>query len=265
MLTNLLFNTDPLVVHAPGPLRHKPNWQEIKDAFFSSPPAKLGPVEDLTILTWNNGNEAMGILEKSLDHLGVPYLVKGEGIREWVNSKHKPLLTVEAVNSIKTKYVMGVDSRDAIVLDDPAKILERFKRAFSCELVFGADRMNWPNVERFKRFEESLPGAEESDFKFLNGGMWIGKTEFCREFFTAALETEAVSDVAHSEQGILKQLFQTYYPRVQLDYRCQMFQNIWLVFTPILQINRVNGSQASFESVSRAQVSVTSRGEESIS
>src|SRR5688500_3413435 len=108
MLVNLLFNTEPLVVHAPGPLGHKPYWQEIKDEFLSTPPARIGPVSDLTILTWNNGNETLGILEKSLDHLGVPYVVKGAGVGEWVNSKHKPLLTSEAVNTIETKYVMGV-------------------------------------------------------------------------------------------------------------------------------------------------------------
>jgi hypothetical protein len=236
MLANLQFNTRPLVVHAPGPLQHKPHWQEIKEAFFSSPRLHLGTIADLTILTWNNGNQAMGILERSLCHLGVPYVVKGEGISHWINSKHKPLLTYETLNHIETKYVMGVDSRDAIVLGDPRKIVERFEQSFSCDLVFGADRMNWPNVARFKKFEDSLPGASESDYKYLNGGMWIGRTEFCREFFHAALQTECLNEAPDSEQGILKQLFPVYYPRVQLDYRCEMFQNLWLVFNQTIRL-----------------------------
>ena len=243
MLVNLLFNTEPLVVHAPGPLGHKPYWREIKEEFFSTPPARIGPVRDLTILTWNNGNETLGILERSLDHLGVPYVVKGAGVREWVNSLHKPLLTAEAVNSIETKYVMGVDSRDAMVLGDPNEIVGRFERKFSCEMVFGADRMNWPNVARFKSFEESLPGASESDFRFLNGGMWIGRTDFCREFFKEAARTEAITEAPESEQGILKQLFQTYHPRVQLDYRCEMFQNIWLILNKSIEVRRASASQ----------------------
>lgn len=247
MLVNLQYNTEPLVVHAPGPLRHKPHWREIKDAFFSSPPARIGAVEDLTIVTWNNGNEAMGILEKSLDHLGVPYVVKGAGVREWVNSRDKPLLSYEAACEARTKYVMGVDSRDAIVLGDPHRIVERFEREFSCEMVFGADKMNWPNVARFKSFEESLPGARASDFKYLNGGMWIGRTEFCREFFAAAVRTRTVPEAPDSEQGILKQLFQDFYPRVQLDYRCQMFLNVWLVFTQTIKVTppQVRGGAGS--------------------
>jgi hypothetical protein len=228
MLVNLQFNTNPLVVHAPGPLRHKPHWQEVRDTFFSSPPLRIGTVEGLTIVTWNNGHEAMGVLEKSLDHLGVPYVVKGAGVSDWINSKHKPPLTCEALNEAKTKYVMGLDSRDAMVLGDPRLIVQRFEENFSCDMVFGADIVNWPNLPRFKSYEESLPGAQDSAFKYLNGGMWIGKTEFCREFFAAATQTEAVAEAPDSEQGILKQLFQVYYPRVQLDYRCQIFQNYWL-------------------------------------
>lgn len=236
MLVNLQFETHPLVVHAPGPLEHKPYWREIREAFFSAPRLSIGAIEDLSIVTWNNGIEAMGALERSLDHLGIPYIVKGAGVSDWVNSRHKPLLTCEALEEAKTKYVMGIDSRDAMVIGDPRLIVLRFEQNFSCDMVFGADRMNWPNLPRFKVFEESRAGASGTDFKYLNGGMWIGRTEFCRKFFQAALQTETLSEAPDSEQGILKQLFQIYYPRVQLDYRCQMFQNLWLVFNQSLRL-----------------------------
>ena len=257
MLVNLLFNTRPLVVHAAGFLGHKPYWQELQDAFFATPPARLGGAEDLTILTWNNGHEAMGILERSLEHLGVPCLVLGEGVKEWVNSRDKPRLTAAAVDAIETKYVMGVDSRDAIVLGDPREIVARFERRFSCEMLFSADRLNWPNLAEFKRFEESIPEASAGDFRFLNGGMWIGRTSFCREFFAAALERRPVSSMPESEQGILKQLFPVYYPRVQLDYRCQLFQNLGLVHRKILEID---GSRLSPEPAEgRGGLSLSSR------
>jgi hypothetical protein len=236
MLVNLVFNTCPLVVHAPGFLRHKPYWQEIQDAFFATPPARLGGTEDLTILTWNNGHEAMGILERSLDHLGVPCVVLGRGVRDWVNSRDKPRLTAAALDSVETKYVMGVDSRDAIFIGHPRLVLERFRREFDCELVFSADRMNWPNLGEFRRFEDSLPGAQASDFRYLNSGAWVGRTEFCREFFAAAVETPPVADAPEADQGILKQLFQTFHPRVQLDYRSSMFQNIGFVFDSVLSV-----------------------------
>ncbi|MBD0325662.1 MAG: hypothetical protein ICV68_04490, partial [Pyrinomonadaceae bacterium] len=66
---------------------------------------------------------------------------------------------------------------------------------------------------------------------------WLGRTQFCREFFADAVETEPVEAAPEAEQGILKQLFKKYYPRVQLDYRSTMFQNIGFVFNSIFQIN----------------------------
>jgi hypothetical protein len=237
MLVNLLFNTRPVVVHAHGPHNHKPFWKPIRDRFFSSEKQTLGKIEQLTILTWNNGHEAMGLLEKSLAHLGVPCLVLGAGIEEWVNSIHKPVLTAESLARIDTEFVMGIDSRDAILLDNPQTIVDCFLDKFSCHLVFSADRINWPNIREFKEFEDSLPGAQESEFRYLNSGAWIGRTEFCKDFFSAAVRTEVVDEEPKADQGIFKKLFKRYYPQVQLDYRCQMFQNIGFVFDAILDIN----------------------------
>lgn len=236
MVVNLLFDTTPVVIHAQGRHSHKPYWKPIKENFFSSPAQKLGAFADLTILTWNNGHEAMGVLEQSLAHLGVPCLITGAGIKDWVNSRDKPQLTLEAVNNIQTKYVIGVDSRDAIFINNPHLIVERFEQEFSCELVFSADRMNYPNQKIFRDFEDSIPNASESEFCYLNGGAWIGKTEFCREFFAAAVKTEPEAEVPEAEQGILKKLFKEFYPKVQLDYRCSMFQNIGFVFNSILEV-----------------------------
>ena len=236
MVVNLLFNTTPVVIHAQGSHAYKPYWQPIKEKFFATPPARLGAVEDLTILTWNNGHEAMGILERSLEHLGVPCLVLGAGVKEWVNSRDKPRLTRDALDSVTTRFVAGVDSRDAIFVGHPRLVLERFRSEFDCELVFSADRMNWPNLGEFRRFEDSLPGAQASDFRYLNSGAWVGRTDFCREFFAAAVETPPVEAAPEADQGILKQLFQTFYPRVQLDYRSSMFQNIGFVFDSVLSV-----------------------------
>lgn len=236
MVVNLLFNTTPVVIHAQGSHDYKPYWRPIREKFFASPRRSLGPVADLTIMTWNNGHEAMGLLERSLDHLGVPCVVLGRGVKDWVNSRDKPRLTRDALASITTKFVAGVDSRDAIFIEHPRLVLERFVSEFDCDLVFSADRMNWPNRAEFKRFEDSLPGARASDFRYLNSGAWIGRTEFCREFFAAAVETPPVPDAPRADQGILKQLFPTYYPRVQLDYRSSMFQNVGFVFDSVLSV-----------------------------
>jgi hypothetical protein len=235
MLRNTAFGTSPLVAHGQGPHDYKPFWEPLLERFFATPASSFGAPKDLTILTWNNGNAGMGLLERSLDHLGVPYMVTGRGIEKWVNSEHKPMLTAEALPLITTKYVVGVDSRDAIFLGDPNEIVRRFEADFDCDLVFSADQLNWPNLKRFKVFENGLAGARDSEFRYLNSGAWIGRTEFCREFFAQAAKTPPAPEAPEVDQGILKEIFPAYYPKVQLDYRCRLFQNLGFVARPIIE------------------------------
>ena len=236
MLTNRLFGTHPVVVHAHGSHPNKPQWPPIREWFFNSPRRQLPPLEDLTVVTCNNGHPAMGLMESSLEHLGLSCMVVGQGVDPWVNSVDKPRTLVEAASRIPTPYVVYVDSRDAIFVDDPRVLVERFE-SFGCDMVFSADRLNWPQVKAFKKFEDSLEGARESEFRYLNGGVWMGRTAFCRAFFEEALRTEPALEAPESEQGILKKLLQVHHPRVRLDYRCEMFQNIGFVATPIFDFD----------------------------
>jgi hypothetical protein len=235
-LINLQFGTDPLVVHAHGRHHTKPHWPAIKSAFFSSPARSLGPVEDLTLITCNNGHEAMGLFERSCEHLGVPYRVFGAGVEPWVNAKHKPVVLRDALASIETRYVMYVDSRDAILFGSPHELLDRYRTRFDAAMVFGGDRMHWPPCTAFKEFELGLPKARDSDFHYLNGGCWIGETSYCHAFFVEACATPPVPEAPESEQGILRQLFPHHHPRVQLDYRCELFQNIGFVVAEIFEL-----------------------------
>jgi hypothetical protein len=230
-LTNRLFGTTPVVVHAQGPDYVHPLWPEVRDRFFALPPRRFGAVPDLTILTWNNGNPAMGVLERSLDHLGIPCLVTGHGIDPWVNSRDKPRLTRDALDSIATRYVLGVDSGDAIVVGALDGLPALFE-AFGGDLVFGADKINYPNLKEFREYEDALPGAQTSEFRYLNGGVWIGRTEFCREFFAAACDTPPGTVRPTAEQGILKRLLPRFGPRVKLDYTSAIVQNLGFLFEP---------------------------------
>jgi hypothetical protein len=236
-VANLQSNTFPAIIHAHGSHSHKPHWQPIKERFFASPPRNIGSIQDLTILTCNNGHAAMGVLERSLNHLGVPYVAAGQGVRDWVNSRDKPATIVQCLETIETEFVLYADSRDAICIVDPHEIVRRFRVTFDCALLFGADRINWPPVRAFRLFEERLAAGQQSDFRYLNGGMWIGKTEFCREFFAQAMQTPVLPEAPDSEQGILRRLLPQFVPEVQVDYRCCLFQNIGFVVAPIFAIH----------------------------
>jgi hypothetical protein len=172
-------------------------------------------------------------------------MVRGRGIDPWINSRHKPRVIHDALWEIDTEYVVYADSRDIVLLSGLDIIRDRFRPRKGCELLFGGDRINWPALDRFKRFEESLPEAPASQFRYLNGGAWVGRTAFCRKFFHDALSVPAVPEVPEAEQGILKTLFPAYYPQVQIDYRCEIFQNIGFIFDDIFEISVVQTSGAS--------------------
>jgi hypothetical protein len=236
MLKNLTFGTFPSVVHAQGPHDHKPYWQPVRDKFFASETRKLKVPANLTIITWNNGHEAMGVFERSIKHLGLSCIVLGEGITNWVNSFHKPLLTYKALQSIQTEYILGVDSRDAILLQDPQIIVDLFETKFNCDLVFSADLINWPNMAVFRKFENACAAGMNTQYRYLNSGAFIGKTEYCRSFFEKATKIKPIPEAEKADQGIFKQLFQEEYPKVQLDYHCTMFQNIGFVWQKTLEV-----------------------------
>jgi hypothetical protein len=236
LLRNLLFETHPLVVHAHGAMERKPAWPGIKTALFASPADPVGPVDGLTLLTCNNGHDAMGLFERSAGRLAIPCMVRGQGIDPWVNSRDKPRVIRDALHEITTEYVLYADSRDAVLLRDPREAIARLD-ASGCDLLWGGDRINWPAIVEFREFEGSLPGAKDTEFRYLNGGAWIGRTAFCRAFFDEAIETPPVPEAPDSEQGILKALFKRHYPRTRIDYRCEVFQNIGFVFADIFAVN----------------------------
>jgi hypothetical protein len=231
-LTNRLYGTQPVVVHAHGLLVHKPAWAPIRDALFAEAPQHVAPTSELTLLTCNNGHDAMGLFERSVARLGLTCLVRGQGIDPWLNSRDKPRVLRDALQEITTEFVLYADSRDAVLIDDPARAVDAFARRGGCDLLFGGDRINWPALPRFKQFEQALPGAAASEFRFLNGGAWIGRTAYCRDVFRRACELPPLPEAPDSEQGILKALLMEISPRAQIDYRCEIFQNIGFVLDP---------------------------------
>jgi hypothetical protein len=225
-VVNRLYNTKPTVAHSPGPPGI--DFQRFCEAVLAQPPRPTRGCADLTILTWNAGPrpaKPTGILERSLERFGVAPLVLGEGTPNWQNI-FKFQLTAAALASIHTPYVMGADSSDVVVFDDPATLVETFERHFTCDVVFNATGSRcWPDLPSFVQYESSLPMASVTQGRhWLNAGVWIGRTQFCRHFFARLAQEPPVEGFPWSEQAVVKRVWPQWYPRIQLDYLCQMFQ-----------------------------------------
>lgn len=300
-LNNSTIHTNAIVFHAPGlttarksgdPSLHQvwnPLWEPIKMSWDEMDPPIVcqDEMRDITIITWNSELEK-GILEQCLDRMNVPYSVLGKRISSWKNV-YKIKLLNDLLPNIQTKYIMGFDSCDILLVESPKEIVRRFEK-FNCDLLFNAElnffppchyfaisRASSPVIKRviqifqfilgewniwrienlLKRYvlrytesrnfissewEEFAAGLSGSPWKFLNGGAWVGKTDYCKEFFGKAVKKDVnglimngllphkkkwlAGDIMESEQIILHWLFRESYPRVQLDYNNDIFMNL---------------------------------------
>ena len=130
---------------------------------------------------------------------------------------------------------MGLDSHDLIVFGDPNLCLERLLK-MDCDLVFNAELNFFPDypISYFrdcKQFEQSL---NEGIFCYLNAGAWIGRRDFCLKFFSECdtiklwqmFDCRNYNLLFSDDQSVVHGMYKKYYPKVKLDYRCEIFQNI---------------------------------------
>jgi hypothetical protein len=229
VLYNRLYNTFPVVVHCPGV---KPPHGKLWDSLVNRMNHRrrgVNSLKDATIITWNNRDK--GYLEKSLDGIGVEYTVLGRHVKNW-NNVYKLKLTVDALEKINTKYVIGLDSCDIIVVDDPNKLVERFKEK-DCQLIFNSQCCCYPRLNidgqpfEFVEIENKLNTGKYKNCR-LNAGAFIGETEFCKTFFGSCLliKPGIEKEWAISEQIYIKSNLHNYLNCVKLDYECELFQVI---------------------------------------
>jgi hypothetical protein len=227
-ITNRLFATHPIAAHCPGPLSAR--WHRFCQSLLSQP-CRHRPADKVTVLTWNSGerperpNKPCGMLEMSLAQLGVDVLVLGRETLPWRN-RDKLRLTAEALQSVETPYVVGADSCDVVFLDGPQIAVDRLKQHFDCSLLFnGTGSRCWPELPEFVRFQSSLPLAPLAQGRhWINSGLFVGKTDFCRKYFSALAAAEPVRGYTASDQAVVMATFPKWYPKVQIDYFSQIFQ-----------------------------------------
>lgn len=244
MLVKSSFDTFPLVIHAPDWEKNK-YWPLLTRCFEKG--SHVQHDSDLTILTWNNLEE--GWFERSLKSRGVPFIVKGKDQTKWLNY-NKFIYNIEVAESCGTKYLMGCDSHDVLMIGDTYEIVRRFEE-MDCKLLFNCEKNFYPNfnepvLQGWKRYEDQV---SQSHYKFLNAGAWIGETSFCIDFFRRAdqirvynlFDCEPYEYLKQSsigcDQSSLHHVFPEFYPEVMLDYGCCIFLNISLPHEDELSID----------------------------
>ncbi|OAI57713.1 hypothetical protein AYO47_01595 [Planctomyces sp. SCGC AG-212-M04] len=222
---NRLFGTTPIVVHAPGPLSD--GWRFFAEGVFESPIAPTPSRHSFTLITWNGDDRPAkpnGLLENNVARFGVAPLVLRSGSTPWKNIA-KLALTAKALEQIDTEFVIGLDSADVLVLAHPDEIVDRFIRHFSCDLVFNATGSRcWPERPAYVLFESNLPEAAGAKGRhWLNSGAFVGRTDFCKQYFAAAADAAERGEFV-GDQDVIKAIWPDWHPQVHVDYRSLIFQ-----------------------------------------
>ena len=227
-ITNTMFATHGIAVHCPGPLHER--WHHFFKSVLGQPKRRL-KCPDGTILTCNSGiraarpNKPCGVLERSLDLMGIRATVLGQGKTNWQN-RDKFKLFADALDNVNTSYVIGADSCDVAFLDNPRIAVDRFESEFTCDLLFNATGSRcWPELPGLVHYQSALPLANAARGRhWINSGLFIGKTEFCRHYFRELADSPPVAGFEASDQAVVMQTWRDWYPSVQADYFSQIFQ-----------------------------------------
>jgi hypothetical protein len=226
IIYNYKYKNFPIIIHCPG----KNNtllWENIVK-IFNKKKNKISKsfIKDLEIITWNNKKEK-GILEKSLDNVGLHYTVLGVDVENWSNPS-KIYLTIDYLKRSNSKYIIGLDSFDVFVLNNLNDILEKFLE-FDCKILFNGGPVRHPPVKRpFVHIEEEM--GRNYDYKYLNAGVWMGEKDYCLDFFKYCLCCREKDEDPNnewwnkSEQFYIKRGFEKFYDNIKIDYESKIFQ-----------------------------------------
>lgn len=185
-----------------------------------------------------SGYEEYPILQQNLEYLGInDYVVLSKELPWQWTDKIRLILKFLQEEKCDTELLMYCDPIDVIFRDSPQRVIDIFE-SFNCDLLFMSttpgvnDGYNcMPDV---KLWADSDP---ERRGRYINAGVFIGKTTFIKEFLEDSLNYCTDNDcmthnwqeylkskpvnfpVGGADQDIFRFLEPKYYPRVKVDYR----------------------------------------------
>jgi hypothetical protein len=223
-LANNYTGTFPMVYHEPGHPRGR-FLPALSSEILSKTWPTIGCPKDLSIVSWSN-YKTPTVLERTCNALGIPITIYGKELDRWEKGdQNKLLLAYNACCSESTKYIMGLDSRDVIILATPHLILDTFattglKMLFGCEPLFSHNEVRRGELETFF---DNLPGASATPIRYLNSGQWIADREFAKAFFRTAIDLNLTIRREQSWLAYTLLFNKHFLESARLDYECAIF------------------------------------------
>ena len=207
--------------------------------------------KDLTIVTCRNegtmedriiphlsGYENTSILEDNLKYLGIDLVVLTDNRLPWRNTfKFEMLYNYLNSGECTTEYFMCCDAIDVIFVDDPQKVIDIFK-TFNCDALFMSTHSTdgYNCMPKVKEWVDTV----NSKNRYLNSGVYIGKTSFVKEMVEEAMKYAIPHGVTMDDyrdyldslpedypkgsqhQDIFRYIEPKFYPHLKVDYENQM-------------------------------------------
>jgi len=249
-IKNTYFNSYPIIFHHPGNTLMCLDGIGIKKQVFNYfsdgsnktfrgrkekvdyPIPKLSNLSSefsnkLTILMINNLKEK-GSAARSLDYFNFPYTIIGKNLKRY-SSYYKYKEIINFIPSVKTNYLMLLDSDDTFITGQLDNLIETFEKDLNCKMLFNAEAWDGPvenNLicQKQTEFEEKI-APENTPFKYLNSGAWIANVNFLKETYKALVK---LGSDCFDDQAIFKKFYRIFYPQVKIDHSCKYFQTLKL-------------------------------------
>jgi len=204
--------------------------------------------KDLTILTCRNegsledriidsliGYDKISILEANTEYLGLDLVVLKDDRLPWRNTfKFELINNYLQSGKCNTEYFMFCDAVDVIFIDNPQRVIDIF-HTFECDALF----MSTQSLDGYNCMPEVKRWADRINvgrMRYLNSGVYIGKTSFIKKVFDEAIKYAIPHGVTMDEyreylksepkdypngsqdQDIFRYLEPDLYPHLRVDY-----------------------------------------------
>lgn len=196
-----------------------------------------GSMED-RIIPHLQGYEDTSILEENLDYLGIDLVVLTDDRLPWRNTFKIEMIHNYLNSECDTEYFMFCDAIDVIFQRNPQEVIDIFE-TFDCEALFMStiSPLGYNCMPEVKEFVDKL---NKGTGRYLNSGVYIGKTSFVKEMVEEAMKYAIphgvtmgdYGDYLNSEpvdypkgsqdQDIFRYIEPKFYPRLKVDYENKM-------------------------------------------
>lgn len=248
-LVNICTGRRPLIAHFPGPSREKPfqKWLFSEIAGWDVRPA-LPPHFELVCFASADVVPDAPLIRQCAAR-GIPLTVLGSQMTKEQFQKrlhfNKLHLMREHIDSGKAApYIVALDAGDVLLCGSLAELASRYHRLYDGKIVFGAEchfmykMAQWHNYalglesaiaekDSLKRFSE-MACRTYAEWKFLNGGMMVAQRDALRAALNdaIALADKVPYGVYPCDQSIWMWLWQNSAHPIDLDFECELFQNL---------------------------------------